>query len=129
MDRRQVLLGWLVVKSSSGRIVAIGDLNGAYDALLEILIGTVPVDSAVLRIIPRSDPAILPDEEPAFRTFVVGAFGFRRKQMRRVLRELWNLDAERADELLATARVDPEVRPETLSAVDFAKLLRARMSS
>jgi len=87
------------------------------------------VDSAVLRIIPRSDPAVLPDEESAFRTFVVGAFGFRRKQMRRVLRELWNLDAERADELLTAARVDPEVRPETLSPVDFAKLLRARMSS
>jgi len=87
------------------------------------------VDSAVLRITPRSDPAILPDEEETFRTFVVGAFGFRRKQMRRVLREMWSLDAAQADQILVKARVDAEVRPETLSPADFAKLLRARMSS
>jgi 16S rRNA (adenine1518-N6/adenine1519-N6)-dimethyltransferase len=87
------------------------------------------VDSAVLRITPRADPAILPDEEEAFRTFVIGAFGFRRKQMRRVLRELWSLDADQADQILGRAGVDPEVRPETLSPSDFAKLLRARMSS
>jgi 16S rRNA (adenine1518-N6/adenine1519-N6)-dimethyltransferase len=87
------------------------------------------VDSAVLRIEPLADPAILPDEEEAYRTFVVGAFGFRRKQMRRVLRELWNIDAEQADRILEEAGVDPEVRPETLSPGDFARLLRAAAMS
>lgn len=82
------------------------------------------VDSALLRIIARDDPAIEPDEEEAFRSFVIGAFGFRRKQMRRVLRQLWDLDAQQADHILNEARVDPEVRPETLSATEFATVLR-----
>lgn len=83
------------------------------------------VDSAVLRITPRSDPAIGADEEEAFRALVVAAFAFRRKQMRRVLRELWDLDAKRADLILDAAGVDPVVRPETLGPMEFAKLLGA----
>src|SRR5206468_5959140 len=38
------------------------------------------VDSAVLRMTPRADPAIEAAEEGSFRTFVQGAFGLRRKQ-------------------------------------------------
>src|SRR5205085_966282 len=84
------------------------------------------VDSAVLRITPRDDPAIASDEEQDFRVLVQGAFSFRRKQMRRVLREMWDLDAATADDVLARAAIDPAVRPETLSPGDFARLLRAR---
>ena len=84
------------------------------------------VDSAVLRITPRADPVISRAEEEEFRTFVQAAFGMRRKQMRRVLRELWKLDAVSAERVLEAAGVDPAVRPETLSPVDFAKLLRTR---
>jgi 16S rRNA (adenine1518-N6/adenine1519-N6)-dimethyltransferase len=84
------------------------------------------VDSAVLRVTPRIDPAIVPDEEGDFRALVQGAFGFRRKQMRRVLRELWDLDAAGAESMLASAAIDPAVRPETLGAGDFARLLRVR---
>jgi 16S rRNA A1518/A1519 N6-dimethyltransferase RsmA/KsgA/DIM1 with predicted DNA glycosylase/AP lyase activity len=57
---------------------------------------------------------------------VQGAFSFRRKQMRRVIRGLWDLDAAAADEVLANAEVDPTARPETLSPERFARLLRAR---
>jgi 16S rRNA (adenine1518-N6/adenine1519-N6)-dimethyltransferase len=84
------------------------------------------VDSAVLRIIPRRDPVIDPDEEEPFRAFVQGTFGFRRKQMKRVLRELWDVGADDAERILRDAGVDPTVRPETLSALDFARLLRLR---
>jgi|tagenome__1003787_1003787.scaffolds.fasta_scaffold20961596_2 16S rRNA (adenine1518-N6/adenine1519-N6)-dimethyltransferase len=84
------------------------------------------VESAVVRIVPLSDPVVRTDEEDAFRTFVQGAFGFRRKQMRRVLRALWDVDASVADEVLAKAEVDPTARPETLSPERFARLLRAR---
>ena len=45
--------------------------------------------------------------------------------MRRVLRSLLAVDAETADALLATAGIDPEVRPETLSPTQFVALLRA----
>jgi len=84
------------------------------------------VDSAVLRLTPLAHPVIAPAEEDEFRSFVQAAFGMRRKQMRRVLRELWSLDAAGAERILDAARIDPAVRPETLSPVEFVNLLRAR---
>jgi 16S rRNA (adenine1518-N6/adenine1519-N6)-dimethyltransferase len=84
------------------------------------------VESAVVRLVPRSDPVVREDEEEGFRAFVQGAFGFRRKQMRRVLRGLWDVDAVAADEVLAKAGVDPMARPETLSPELFARLVRGR---
>jgi len=84
------------------------------------------VESAVVRVVPRADPVVPADEEEAYRVFVQGAFGFRRKQMRRVLRALWDIEAAVADDVLAKAGVHPMARPETLSPELFARLLRAR---
>jgi len=84
------------------------------------------VDSAVVRITPRPDPLVGENEEGAFRSLVQGAFSFRRKQMRRVVRSLYDLDAERADVLLSSSGIDPIARPETLEPERFARLLRAR---
>jgi 16S rRNA (adenine1518-N6/adenine1519-N6)-dimethyltransferase len=84
------------------------------------------VESAVVRITPRETPLVAPDEERPFRLLVQGAFGMRRKQMRRVLRSLFTLDVDAADALLARAAIDGDVRPETLSPDDFARLLRNR---
>lgn len=86
------------------------------------------VESAVIRLSPRADPAVLPEEERAFRTLVQGAFGMRRKQLRRVLRTLWGMDAEAVEEILRRAGLSPEARPETLSPEDFARLLRESAS-
>lgn len=82
------------------------------------------VESVVVRITPRADPIVRPDEEAAFRTLVQGAFGLRRKQMRRVVRTLFELDAGTADSRLAAAGIDPDARPETLTPEAFAALLR-----
>jgi 16S rRNA (adenine1518-N6/adenine1519-N6)-dimethyltransferase len=84
------------------------------------------VESAVVRITPLATPLVTPEEERPLRTLVQNAFGMRRKQMRRVVRSLYALDAPAADELLAAAGVDPEVRPETLSPEQFVALLRVR---
>ena len=86
------------------------------------------VQSAVVRITPLATPLVTADEERPLRTLVQNAFGMRRKQMRRVVRSLLNLDVERADRLLAMAKVDPEVRPETLSPTQFVALLRASVT-
>jgi len=83
------------------------------------------VESAVIRIEPRTDPVIARDEEPRFRRFVIDAFGMRRKQMRRVIRDLCSLDAGQADVALERAGVDPSARPETLTPAQFAALVRA----
>ena len=82
------------------------------------------VDSAVVRITPRGTPVVAPHEEEGFRVLVQQAFGMRRKQMRRVVRALFSLSAARAEELLAAAGIEAEVRPETLTAEQFARLLR-----
>jgi len=82
------------------------------------------VESAVVRITPRDDPAIAPHEEERFRVLVQQAFGMRRKQMRRVVRSILSVPAERADEILAAAGIEPEARPETLSPERFAAVLR-----
>lgn len=84
------------------------------------------VESAVIRVVPRSTPLMDEAEEAPFRVFVQAAFGLRRKQMRRVLRTVFSWDAERADAVLAAAGVDPEARPETLAPSDFLRILRAR---
>jgi len=87
------------------------------------------VDSAVVRVTPREDPVVAPEEERGFRTFVQGAFGLRRKQLQRVLRTLLSLDAEGAERVLASAGVAPDARPETLSAEQFAAVFRASRGS
>ncbi len=83
------------------------------------------VESAVLRVTPLEQPVIAPEEEAYFRALVQGAFGFRRKQMRRVVRTLASATVERAEALLATAGIEPEARPETLTVAQFAALSRA----
>lgn len=84
------------------------------------------VESAVVRIEPRPDPVIAPEDETAFRRFVQDAFGLRRKQLRRVLRMLWSVSAEEAEAALVACQIDPSARPETLSPEQFAQLIRQR---
>jgi 16S rRNA (adenine1518-N6/adenine1519-N6)-dimethyltransferase len=82
------------------------------------------VESAVVRVIPRADPVVAPQEEQGFRELVQAAFGMRRKQMRRVVRTLDQSSAERAELLLGVAGIDPDARPETLTPHQFAALFR-----
>ena len=83
------------------------------------------VDSTILHIVPRVDPVIDAVDEAAFRKLVIASFGLRRKQLRRVVRTVRGLSAEEADTAISAAGLDPEARPETLSAAQFAKLLHA----
>ena len=83
------------------------------------------VESAVVRIDPRPQPVVGHEREASFRRMVQDAFTFRRKQMRRILREMFSVSAERADTILAAAAIEPTVRPETLSPEAFAGLLDA----
>ncbi len=83
------------------------------------------VDSAVVRVTPRPDPVVAPDEERRFRHFVQSAFGLRRKQMLRVVRTAAALDPVRAGAVLDAAGVAPDARPETLAPETFARVVRA----
>ncbi len=75
------------------------------------------VDSAVVRLTPYTTaPFPLPD--PArFAALVAAAFSKRRKTLRNAVKGLVDEAA------MLAAGVDPQARPETLSAADFARLL------
>lgn len=79
------------------------------------------VDSALVRFTPR--PRGRTEVEiAAFRRFVVGLFGARRKQLVRALRTALGLEAAAAREAVLAADLDPEQRPETLSVAEFERL-------
>lgn len=83
------------------------------------------VQSAVVRVTPRPDPAIDEAMETRYRTFVQAAFGLRRKQLVRVVRTIASLDAPSAEAIIARCELRADARPEVLSPEDFAKLVRA----
>jgi len=83
------------------------------------------VESAIIRLTPRADPAVAEQFEPDFRALVQETFSLRRKQMRRVLRTVARVDVDGAERVLSRAAIDPAARPETLSPNDFARLLDA----
>ncbi len=83
------------------------------------------VDSAVLRVVPLAEPIVSEAEEVGFRAFVQQIFALRRKQMRRVLRTVAEIDPARADAILGAAGVEPDARPETLEPATLARVYRA----
>jgi 16S rRNA (adenine1518-N6/adenine1519-N6)-dimethyltransferase len=73
------------------------------------------VESAIVRIVPRPAPFAI-DDFSAFDRIVTAAFSQRRKQLANALSRL--LDESQ----IRSADVDPRLRPERLSAADFARL-------
>ncbi|HET7039557.1 MAG TPA: 16S rRNA (adenine(1518)-N(6)/adenine(1519)-N(6))-dimethyltransferase RsmA [Gemmatimonadales bacterium] len=82
------------------------------------------VDSAVLRLTPLAQPLVTPTEQPAFRSFVVGLFGQRRKQLVRSLRDVAGLDRDAAGQVLHHAGLEPDARVETVSPEGLVRLHR-----
>ncbi len=78
-----------------------------------------------MRVTPRADPVVPAGMEERFRAFVQAAFALRRKQMRRVVRTIADRSASDAEAALAACGIDPDARPETLSAEQFHTLGRA----
>jgi 16S rRNA (adenine1518-N6/adenine1519-N6)-dimethyltransferase len=76
------------------------------------------VDSAVVRLVPRSDPAVNASDETHFSNLVRAAFSMRRKTLRNSLRSLMD------DTLIREAGVSAEVRAEQLTVQEFVALMR-----
>jgi 16S rRNA (adenine1518-N6/adenine1519-N6)-dimethyltransferase len=76
------------------------------------------VESAVVRVCPRSEPLVPDPLAGAFDELVRLAFAQRRKTLRNSLRG--HVDAE----AMRKAGVDPSARPETLALEDFVALAR-----
>lgn len=83
------------------------------------------VTSAIVLVTPLDHPLLGADEEDDFRRFVQAAFGMRRKQLLRVMRELWVRDASKASAILADVGLPPAARPEVISPSEYVRLFRA----
>jgi 16S rRNA (adenine1518-N6/adenine1519-N6)-dimethyltransferase len=83
------------------------------------------VESSVVRITPHHPPRIEPGEEAALRRLTRAAFGQRRKQFQRILRDAYSLSPEQVAELEHATGFDLRDRPETLAPEHFLVLARA----
>ena len=82
------------------------------------------VDSAVVRITPFTPPPLSADEEQSLRVLTRAVFGWRRKQLQKILRdhEALRVSRDRLDDLSRETGWDLTRRPETLSPDDFVRL-------
>lgn len=83
------------------------------------------VESAVVRIVPHVPPRLAPADEAALRSLTRAAFGRRRKQFQRTLRDVYGLAPEQISQLQEQFNVDLRGRPETFSPQQFVLLARA----
>jgi 16S rRNA (adenine1518-N6/adenine1519-N6)-dimethyltransferase len=84
------------------------------------------VESAILRIRPLAAEAPLAwDERPALAALVKSVFNERRKVLRNTLKKFYGLDESALERSAAASGIDLGRRPETVSAGEFARLLRA----
>ncbi|HWO89705.1 MAG TPA: 16S rRNA (adenine(1518)-N(6)/adenine(1519)-N(6))-dimethyltransferase RsmA [Gemmatimonadales bacterium] len=86
------------------------------------------VDSALVRITPRSSPLCTESEEPAVRAVIQRVFQRRRQQLQRALREAYGLASDVVEDLLRRNHIAPAARPETLAPESFVALARALRS-
>ena len=82
------------------------------------------VDSTVLRLDLRKEPAVHAEDEDMFFRCVKAGFGQRRKTLTNSLKAT-GFNAEQIAEALASAGVDQKRRAETLSLEDFANIANA----
>jgi 16S rRNA (adenine1518-N6/adenine1519-N6)-dimethyltransferase len=83
------------------------------------------VESSVIRIRPHEPPAIDAEDESGLRTLTRIAFGQRRKQFQRILRDAYALGPDQIQTLEARVGLDLQARPETLAPAQFIELQRA----
>jgi 16S rRNA (adenine1518-N6/adenine1519-N6)-dimethyltransferase len=85
------------------------------------------VMSTVIRIDPHVPPRLSEAEEQPLRMLTRAAFGQRRKQFQRILRDAYGLEPAQVEELGTAVGMDLVQRPETFAPERFVELARAIM--
>ena len=80
------------------------------------------VRSAVVRLEPRSRPAVEVDDEAAFFALVRAGFAAPRKQLRNSLSQGLSVPSAEVGQLLQSVGLDGRRRPETLSVEEWAQV-------
>jgi 16S rRNA (adenine1518-N6/adenine1519-N6)-dimethyltransferase len=83
------------------------------------------VESAVIKIVPHITSMIAIEDVKLFSRLVKAGFSQKRKQLRNSLSAGLGIKGKEAGELLASARIDPQRRAETLSLPEWKALLEA----
>jgi 16S rRNA (adenine1518-N6/adenine1519-N6)-dimethyltransferase len=86
------------------------------------------VESAVIRVVPHDPPRIPPEDEASLRKLTRFAFGQRRKQFQRILRDAYGLTVEQVEAVGREVGMDLQARPESFPPerfIDLARALRA----
>ena len=83
------------------------------------------VDSALVLMHVRDEPAVKVSDLGAFFAFVEQVFQFRRKQLRSSLGRLTGEGSAAAEQRLRALGVDPARRPETLDLAEWQRLYEA----
>ncbi len=115
--------------SGSYGALSIG-VQAAAEATIVLTIGKgafVPrpkVDSALLHLVPLTAPLLPVEETVAFRRMVTSLFSYRRKRLARALSHALRRDVAISVEVLASAGLDADVRPETVTPDGFVRLFR-----
>lgn len=86
------------------------------------------VDSAVITLVLREQPAVVPQDRNFFISVVKAAFSQRRKTLRNSLKQL-KVPREQMDLVLCTTGIDLNRRAETLSVAEFGSLADFLLSS
>ncbi|MBF2753784.1 MAG: ribosomal RNA small subunit methyltransferase A [Gammaproteobacteria bacterium AqS3] len=104
---------------SYGRLTLAVQIYGSAESLFEIPPGSFSpppkVHSALVQLVRRPEPLLLPDAA-MLEKLLRRTFSRRRKMLRSSLGE---------SDLIRSAGIDPEARPEQLSLFDFIRLSRA----
>src|SRR5690606_32411873 len=87
------------------------------------------VDSTVVRMLPLAPPPLDQPFEAALRSLTRIAFGQRRKQFQRILRDALQLTPGDVATLSRTTGFDLSARPETFAPSDFIRLARTLKES
>src|SRR5690606_17634259 len=85
------------------------------------------VDSTVILITPHRPPRLSPEEQADLRTLTRVAFGWRRKQLQKILRsaEEYRVDPDDLEGVTGETGIEMDRRPETLTPDEFIALSRA----
>jgi 16S rRNA (adenine1518-N6/adenine1519-N6)-dimethyltransferase len=83
------------------------------------------VESAVIRVVPHDPPRIPPEDEASLRTLTRFAFGQRRKQFQRILRDAYRLSVEQVEAVGREVGMDLQARTESFPPERFIDLARA----
>jgi 16S rRNA (adenine1518-N6/adenine1519-N6)-dimethyltransferase len=83
------------------------------------------VDSTVVRMLRRAQPAVRPRDLTLFRKVVRAAFAYRRKTLANSLALALGIDRAAIERAIRTSDLSPEQRGERLDLDDFARLADA----